>query len=389
MLIKRMVLILALVLCCLGIVWKARSDTKPPQARSYEDRGFVWLKEYPNFFRERHSIPGGLAWDRHAYSGHYVWENPESIFNDRHYVGMTVVLFKPKHTGEGMNRNNIIYQYSISQGNNRDFDQNWVHGEFVPPGNSMQWVIAATGKNAGIRAEGMWHWNWPQNRNWTPPPTPKGFDYPNAEEFYYEQPDKNSGPVAEDRMSPVYWIQTPPYGLGTLAERAGKIPKPAAVAPARSSRIEEKGYVLVKESPDLYQQQAFPGKSGFEQVTFTGVYKSLRPDSPFQDRPLSGMVLTLFKPDKPCDKKNPDNIVCQYISVQTGKPEGDQIWFWGQFIPPQEPTLTIKIATGGFEGLIGGGSWHAQWPEDWAKPAVPAGYDYAVAHEFSLDIPVK
>jgi hypothetical protein len=386
---KRTILILTLIACCYGVAWKTEGDAQEAQGRSYTDKGFVWLKEYPIFFRERHAIPGGLAWDRHSYFGHYVWENPDSPFYDRHYVGMTVVLFKPAYPGENMNRGNIIYQYSISQGNNRDFGQNWVHGEFVPPGKTMQWIIAATGKNAGVKAEGIWHWDWPQNRNWVPPPTPKGFDYPNAEEFYYELPDPKAGPVPEDSMSPVYWIEAPPFGLGTPAERAGKIPKPATVAPAHSKRIDEKGYVLVKELPDLNQRQAFPGAAGFEQVTFTGVYKSMNPDSPLQDRPLSGMILTLFKPNRPLDKKDPSNIVCQYVSVQTGEKEGDQIWLWGQFIPPQKPVYTLKVATGKFEGLMGEGTWYFLWPKGWKKPQEPTGYDYAVAHEFILDFPIK
>ena len=383
---KSTILTLTLVLCCLGVGWSSQDNAPKAQGRYYQDKGFVWLKEYPKLLRERHSIPGGLAWDRHTYSGHYVWESPDSPFSDRHYVGMTVVLFKPKFPGENMNPGNIIYQYSISQGNNRDFGQNWVHGEFVPPGKTMQWIIAATGKNAGIKGEGLWHWTWPQNRNWNPPPTPKEFDYPNAEEFYYDHP---TGPVRDDSMSPVYWIEAPPFGMGTPAERAGKIPKPATVAPAHAKRVVDKGYVLVKELPDLHQSQIFPGEAGFEQVTFTGVYKSLNPDSLLQDRPVSGMLLTLFKPNRPIDKKDPYNIICQYMSVQTGEKESDQIWLWGQFIPPQKPVHTIKIATGKFEGIVGEGTWYFDWPDGWTKPLIPDGYDYAVAHEFVLDYPIK
>jgi len=379
----------ALIFGGLAAAFFTTGDAGQANARSYEDKGYVWLKEFPNFLRERHEIPGGLAWDRHTYFGYYIWENPKSVFFDRHYVGMTVILFRPTYPGENMNPNNIIYQYSISQGNDRDFNQNWVHGEFVPPGKTMQWVIAATGRNAGTKAEGIWHWVWPLNRDWAQPPTPPGFDYPNAEEFFYERSAPAAEETSEAAMSPKYWIDAPPYGLGTATERVGKVPKPGAAATIQRKRTAEKGYVLVKELPDLYQRQTFPGASGIEQVAFTGVYKSLLPNSPFQDRPLSGMLLTLFKPDRPADKKNPYNIVCQYISVQTGEKNGDQIWFWGQFIPPEKPILIMKVATGRFEGLLGEGTWHFVWPQGWAIPQVPPAFDYAVAHEFALDLPVK
>ena len=94
-----------------------KTEILPNPIKVYEDQCYVWLKEMPDFFRERHYIDGGLAWDRHSYQGVYVSNNPKSMFYSRHYVGQTVVLFKPEQPGGNMNRGNIIYQYSISQGN--------------------------------------------------------------------------------------------------------------------------------------------------------------------------------------------------------------------------------------------------------------------------------
>ncbi len=48
--------------------------------------------------------------------------NPNSMFYSRHYVGETVLLFRPDEPGGNMNRANIIYQYSLSQGNDGDND---------------------------------------------------------------------------------------------------------------------------------------------------------------------------------------------------------------------------------------------------------------------------
>ena len=40
------------------------------------------------------------------------------------------------------------------------------------------------------------------------------------------------------------------------------------------------------------------------------------------------------------------NIHCQYWCIQSGKPDGDQIWWWGESFPPAKPQLTLKVATG-------------------------------------------
>ena len=82
------------------------------------------------------------------------------------------------------------------------------------------------------------------------------------------------------------------------------------------------------------------------------------------------------------------NIHCQYWCIQSGKPDGDQIWWWGESFPPARPQLTLKVATGEFTGLAGIGTWHSVWPDDWERPSIPTGYDDVIAQEFTFDIPV-
>lgn len=93
----------------------------------YSDQCYVWLKEMPDFFRERNYFADGHAWDRHSYQGIYVSENPKGLFYSRHYVGQTVLLFKPEEEGGSMSQKNMVYQYSISQGN----DDNLVVGRIL------------------------------------------------------------------------------------------------------------------------------------------------------------------------------------------------------------------------------------------------------------------
>jgi hypothetical protein len=92
---------------------------------------------------------------------------------------------------------------------------------------------------------------------------------------------------------------------------------------------------------------------------------------------------------KPGENMTPDNMHCSYWNIQTGDPEGDQIWWWGESFPPRKPQLTLKVATGEFEGLSGIGTWHEKWPSSHKKPATLEGYDYALACDFIFDMPVN
>ena len=367
-------------------------DILPNPNKVYDDQCYVWLKEMPNFFRERHYLPGGLAWDRHSYQGIYVSDNPNSMFYSRHYVGETVLLFRADGPEDKMARDNIIYQYSLSQGNDGDGDQIWVQGEFMPPFDCIQWVIAATGKFRGIRAEGVWHWHWPEGRNWEQPENPPGYDYPNAEEFNYKYPEETDG--QPDMVGHDYWIDTPPYGNNSREPNLGR---PALEKPDRTKRFTDKGYWLIKKLPDLQQRQLIPPgskggapeeKTGFDHYNFEGVFISQDPGGPFHNRPLTGKFAAVYRP-KPGEDMNPDNLHCAYMNIQTGKPEGDQIWWWGEHFPPRKPQLTLKVATGEWEGLSGIGTWQYNWPGDMKKPSDLKGYDFALACEFTYDLPVK
>lgn len=360
-----------------------KSEILPNPNKVYEDQCYVWLKEMPDFFRERNYLAGGLAWDRHSYQGVYVSDNPKSMFYSRHYVGQTVVLFKPDQPGGNMNRANIIYQYSISQGNDGDMDQIWVSGEFKPPEDCKQWVIAGTGKHRGIRAEGVWHWHWPENRNWLKPENPPGYDYPNAEEFNYQYPEKTSG--QSEMLAHDYWIEDPPYGVNSEEPVLGL---PAIQKPAQTKRKQEKGYFLIRKIPDLQQRQLVPPgnkggdpeeKTGFDHFNFDGIYQSDDPASPFHNLPITGKLMAIHTPVNEEDM-HPDNIHCEYLCIQCGEPEGDQIWWWGESFPPMKSQLTLKVATGKWIGLSGIGTWHHDYME---------GFDLAFACEFTFDIPIK
>ena len=375
-----------------GCNQSSKKEILPNPNKVYADQCYVWLKEMPDFFRERHYLEGGLAWDRHSYQGIYVSDNPNSMFYSRHYVGETVLLFKPDEPGGNMNRGNIIYQYSISQGNDGDMDQIWVQGEFRPPHDCIQWVIAATGKHRGIRAEGVWHWNWPENRNWDKPENPPGYDYPNAEEFNYRFPENSTG--QPDMVGHDYWIDTPPYGNDSREPNLGL---PATEKPANTFRITDMGYFLIKKLPDLQQRQLIPPgnrggppeeKTGFDHYNFEGIYMSEDTHSPFHNRPLTGKFMAVYRPG-PGEDMHPGNLHCAYMNIQTGEPDGDQVWWWGESFPPRKSQLTLKVATGRFEGMSGIGTWYDTWPEDRTKPALPDGYDYALACDFTFDMPRK
>lgn len=360
-----------------------KTEILPNPIKVYEDQCYVWLKEMPDFFRERNYLDGGLAWDRHSYQGVYVSDNPKSMFYSRHYVGQTVVLFKPEQPGGNMNRGNIIYQYSISQGNDGDMDQIWVHGEFKPPDDCKQWVIAGTGKHRGIRAEGVWHWHWPENRNWLQPENPPGYDYPNAEEFNYQYPEETAG--QPEMLGHDYWIEDPPYGNALEEPVLGL---PATRKPAQTKRVQEKGYFLITKIPDLQQKQLIPPgnkggdpeeKTGFDHYNFKGVYLSDDPASPLHNQPITGKLMAIHTPS-PGEDMNPGNVHCEYLCIQCGEPEGDQIWWWGESFPPRESQLTLKVATGKWEGLSGIGTWYHDEKE---------GFDITLACSFTFDIPLN
>ena len=364
----------------------------PNPRKFYEDQCYVWLKEFPHFFRERHDLTGGYAWDRHSYQGVYVSDNPKSMFYSRHYVGQTVLLFKPDKPGGGMHRDNIIYQYSLSQGNDGDLDQIWLLGEYRPPNDCKQWVLAGTGKHRGVRAEGVWHWFWPENRNWEKPENPPGYDYPNAEEFNYKYPEKTDG--EPEMVGYDYWIEEPPYGSDITEPLLGL---PATEKPEKTERIIEKGYFLIKKLPDLQQRQLIPAGSkggapeettGFDHYNFEGIYVSENPGSPFHQLPIYGKLLALYTP-VPGEDMHPGNLHCEFIHLQTGKPDGDQVWWLGESFPPKKPQLTLKVATGRYEGLSGIGTWFYEWPKGHVKPVIPKGYNHALACEFIFDMPVK
>ncbi len=368
------------------------NEILPNPNKVYDDQCYVWLKEMPDFFRERHYLEDGIAWDRHSYQGIYVSDDPKSMFFSRHYVGQTVLLFESTGPEVPMARKNIVYQYSLSQGNDGDGDQIWVLGEFRPPHDCVQWVLAATGKFRGVRSEGVWHWNWPENRNWEQPENPPGYNYPNAEEFNYQYPEETDG--QPELVGSDYWIETIPYGVTSTEPVLGY---PATEKPAKTERITDRGYCLMKKLPDVQQRQLIPpGKkggdaqerTGFDHYNFEGVFISENPTSPFNNRPLTGKYLGLYTPESGEDMTS-DNRHCAYMSIQTGDPEGNQIWWWGESFPPQKPTLTMKVATGKFEGLSGIGTWYDKWPNSHKKPANMKGYDHAIACDFTYDMPVK
>ena len=290
-----------------------------------------------------------------------------------------------------MNRANIIYQYSLSQGNDGDMHQIWLQGEFRPPEDCKQWVVGATGKHRGVRAEGVWHWHWPENRNWEQPENPPGYDYPNAEEFNYAFPPETEG--QPDMVGKHYWIDDAPFGVDNSGLSLGL---PATEKPASTIRLEEKGYILVKKLPDLQQRQLIPpgNKSGppekitgFDHYNFKGIYIPDDLESPFYQMPLTGKSMAIYEPD-PCEDLTVSNIHCQYLMLQCGKPEGDQVWWWGEAFPPSHSQLTLKVATGKFEGLSAVGTWYLDWPADRGMPEIPADYDFALACDFIYDLPI-
>ncbi|MDB4798786.1 hypothetical protein OAH36_04230 [Verrucomicrobia bacterium] len=69
--------------------------------------------------------------------------------------------------------------------------------------------------------------------------------------------------------------------------------------------------------------------------------------------------------------------------------QGEQIWWWGELFSKKKAKFTLKVATGAFEGLSGVGTWHPEWPKDWNKPEIPNGYDKAIAHEYTFDMPLR
>jgi len=120
-------------------------------------------------------------------------------------------------------------------------------------------------------------------------------------------------------------------------------------------------------------------KTGFDHYNFEGVYRSDDPVSPFHNQPITGKLMAIHTP-APGEDMNPRNVHCEYLCIQCGEPEGDQIWWWGESFPPRESKLTLKVATGKWEGLSGIGTWHHDNKE---------GFDLALACTFTFDIPTK
>jgi len=330
------------------------------------DMGHVYVRELPDM-RVDTPLPNGHSYNRHSYEGYYVFDDPNSLLNDRAFYGVTAVLYKPKYDGQPFRRQNILYQYSLSQGNDKEGNQIWMLGEFNPPGLPMQWIVATTGKRQSENAEGMWHWNWPEMEPqslWPNPGKPTGYDYPNAEEFYY-------APTPDDKS--VYWIDTPPIGLGSNSiERDTSTP-----------RIHERGVTFYSKKPGLNQNRDdVPGGFAFEQDAITGVYLSDNPYSIFHNRDFTGMRLALYKPAAKGERFSADNAVREFFMIQTSDHDGDHLWLWGEHIAPDKPKWIVKKGTGKFEGLVGQGTWLHEFPTDRSKPEGVRGTALATDFEF-------
>ena len=59
----------------------------------------------------------------------------------------------------------------------------------------------------------------------------------------------------------------------------------------------------------------------------------------------------------------------------------------GRVVSTEKTQLTLKVATGSFEGLSGIGTWHPIWPKERRKPRIPDGYDAVIAQEYTFDVP--
>lgn len=66
----------------------------------------------------------------------------------------------------------------------------------------------------------------------------------------------------------------------------------------------------------------------------------------------------------------------------------DQCYVWLKEMP-QFFRERHYLPGGLYQGLAGIGTWHPVWPEDWKKPDIPDAYDSVVAHECTLDMPIK
>ncbi len=360
-----------LLLPCFAISLAAQTPKESPSFPHKEnvDKGHVFVRELPDM-RVDTPLPDGHSYNRHSYEGYYVFNDPESLLHDRTFYGVTAVLYKPQHDGQRYNKGNILYQYSLSQGNDEEGNQIWMLGEFNPPGLPMQWIVATTGKRQGENAEGMWHWFWPKLQPqslWPLPEKPEGYDYPNAEEFYY-------APSPEDNS--IYWIDTPPVGLGGNAmDRDTTTP-----------RIDERGVTFYRKQPGLNQSKDdIPGGYAFEQDSIYGVYLSENPFSIFHNRDFTGLRLALYKPKNKGDAFSAENVVREFFMIQTSDHDGDHLWLWGERIAPSPPKWIVKKGTGKFEGLIGEGTWHEEFPEGRHRPQGIRGI--ALATDFQFLVP--
>ncbi len=358
------------IVCCISVsvVLAGVVPDKSPSFPHKEnvDKGHVILRELPDM-RVDTPLPHGYAYNRHSYEGYYVFDDPESLLNDRAFYGVTSVLYKPEYPGQRYNRRNIVYQYSLSQGNDKEGNQIWMLGEFNPPSLPMQWIVATTGKRQGENAEGMWHWNWPKMEPqslWPRPAKVEGYDYPNAEEFYY-------APTPEDKS--VYWIDTPPIGLGSDSMDRD----------TTTRRIQEKGITFYRTQPGMNKRQAdIPGGFAIEQDSIRGFYLSENPYSIFHTLDFTGMRLALFKPKNKGDAFSSQNVVREFFMLQTSDHDGDHLWLWGEQIAPTKPKWIVKKGTGKFEGLVGQGTWQRDIPKGRHIPEGVRGTPLATDFEF-------
>ena len=155
--------------------------------RTVVDKGYVFVGERPELL-ESTELPGGYAYNRHVFFGDIYPENPDSPLMNSREEGTTSILFKPRTPGEGMNPDNIVYQYSTFEITTENGDKIFIWAEFKPPGRPTLWVKAASGQLEGLTGVGHWFWLWPDD--WEKPELPEGFDYPNAYDFVFEIPTK-------------------------------------------------------------------------------------------------------------------------------------------------------------------------------------------------------
>jgi hypothetical protein len=153
----------------------------------------------------------------------------------------------------------------------------------------------------------------------------------------------------------------------------------------KSKLVRDTFFTINEEPPELHDRRKLSDGKIYERH-----FVKPRIIGASQENPLCGMTgngttTIIYRGDSIEDAITPDNIVYQYAVGEYANDQGDVIYMFFEFRPPEGTKMIISFAAGKFIGLRGKGMWYWTWPAHLEKPAVSEPYDSLNAYEMTFE----